>query len=181
MQVTLPFLPGDSLAVTLPGSVRYRPGDKAGAVVTGDASLLDHVHIENDTLSLDCELVRGSPELEIDLTGPAITNWKLLSSADLTLTDISQRQFRLNIEGSGNVIATGAVETVGLKISGSGNARLKSLVAKSAEIEVRGSGGAQLTAEMNAEISISGSGNVELFGHPSLSRSEVRGSGRIIQ
>src|ERR1700679_40457 len=60
-QVTLPFTPGASLAITLPGSVRYQPGDKAEAVVTGDAALLDHVHIENDTLSLDCELVGGSP------------------------------------------------------------------------------------------------------------------------
>jgi hypothetical protein len=178
-QVTLPFTPGDSLAITLPGSVRYRPRDKAEAVVTGDAALLDHVHIENDTLSLDCELARRSARLEIDLTGPAITNWKLLGSADLTLTDISQRQLHLNIKGSGNVIASGAVETVGLKISGSGNAQLKSLIAKSAEIEIRGSGDTQLTAETNADVSISGSGNVELFGHPNLSRSEVRGSGRI--
>jgi hypothetical protein len=126
-------------------------------------------------------LVGRSAELEIDLTGPAITDWNLLGSANLTLTDNSQRQFRLNIKGSGNVMATGAVETVELKISGSGSAQLKSLVAKSAEIEIRGSGGAQLTAETNAAVSISGSGNVELFGHPNLSRSEVRGSGRIIE
>ena len=86
------------------------------------------------------------------MTGPAITDWKLLSSADLTLTDIRQRQLRLNIRGSGNVVATGAVETVGLKISGSGNAQLKSLVAKSAEIEIRGSGSTQLTAETNANV-----------------------------
>ena len=179
--VTLPFTPGDSLAITLPGSVRYRPGDKAEAVVTGDAALLDHVHIENDTLSLDCELAGRSPELEIDLTGPAITDWKLLGSANLTLTDISQRQLQLNIKGSGNVMATGAVEAVGLKISGSGKAQLKSLLAKTAVIEIRGSGGTQLTAETNAEVSISGSGDVELFGHPNLSRSEVRGSGKIVE
>jgi carbon monoxide dehydrogenase subunit G len=71
-----------------------------------------------------------------------------------------------------NVMATGAVETVGLKISEAGNAQLKSLVAKSAEIEIRGSGSTQLTAEMNADVSISA--------HPNLSRAEVRGSGRII-
>jgi hypothetical protein len=180
-QITLPFTPGASLAITLPGSVRYRPGDKTEAVVTGDPALLDHVHIENDTLSLDCDLVGRSPELEIDLTGPAITDWKLLGSANLTLTDISQRQLQLNIKGSGNVIVAGAVEAVELKISGSGKAQLKSLVAKSAEIEIRGSGGTQLTAETSADVSIYGSGNVELFGHANLGRSEVRGSGRIIK
>ncbi|WP_158813335.1 GIN domain-containing protein [Methylocapsa sp. S129] len=178
-QVILPFTPGDSLTITLPGSVRYRPGDKAEAVVTGDAALLDHVRLENGTLSLDCE--PNSSKLEIDLTGPAIADWKLQSSANLTLTDISQRQLRLTITGSGNVMAAGAVETVGLKSTGSGNAELKSLVAKSAEIATTGSGGARLTAETNANVSITGSGNVELFGNPTLSRSKVTGSGRIIE
>ena len=178
-QVSLPFTPGDSLTITLPGSVRYRPGDKAEAIVTGDAALLDHVRLENGTLSLDCE--PNSSKLEIDLTGPAIADWSLQSSANLTLTDISQRQLRLTITGSGNVTAAGAVETVGLKSTGSGKAELKSLVAKSAEIETTGSGGARLTAEMNANVLITGSGSVELFGHPTLSRSKVTGSGRIVE
>jgi hypothetical protein len=180
-QVTLPFTVGDSLTIALPGSVRYRPGDKAGAIVSGDAALVDHVRIENDTLSLDCEPDGRSPRLEIDLTGPAIADWKILGSAALTLTDIAQRQFRLRISGSGDAIATGAVETIGLKISGSGDADLKNLVAKSAEIEISGSGHAHLTAETNADVSISGSGGVKLFGRPTLSRSRVTGSGKIVQ
>lgn len=177
--VTLPFTPGDSLTITLPGTVRYRPGDKTEAVISGDAALVDHVRIENDTLSLDCD--PSSSKLDIDLTGPAITNWKLTSSANLTLTGLSQGQLRLTMTGSGNVVATGAVETVGLKITGSGSAELKSLVTKSAEIKTTGSGGARLTAETSAGVSISGSGNVELFGHADLSRSKVTGSGRIMQ
>jgi hypothetical protein len=180
-QVTLPFKPGDSLTIALPGSVRYRPGDKAEAIVSGDAALVDHVRIENGTLSLDCEPDGLSSKLEIDLTGPAIADWKILGSAKLTLTDIAQRQFRLSISGSGDAIATGAVETIGLKISGSGEADLKNLVAKSAEIEISGSGHAYLTAETNADVSISGSGAVKLFGHPTLSRSRVTGSGKIVQ
>ena len=178
-QVTLPFTPGDRLAITLPGSVRYRPGDKAEAVVTGDAALVDHVRIEDGTLGLDCE--PSSSRLEIDLTGPAITQWKLQSSANLALTDVSQRQLQLTMTGSGNVIATGAVETIGLKITGLGSAQLKRLIAKSAEIETTGSGRAGVTAEMSADVSITGSGNVELFGRPTLGRSKTTGSGRIIQ
>jgi autotransporter translocation and assembly factor TamB len=179
-QVTLPFNPGDRLTIALPGSVRYGPADKAEAIVSGDPALVEHVRIENDTLRLDCE-PDGLSNLEIDLTGPAITDWRLLGSAKLALTDIAQRQLRLTISGSGNVTAAGAVETIGLKISGSGNAVLKGLVAKSAEIEISGSGHAQLTAEKDADVSISGSGAVKLFGHPNMSRSNVTGSGRIAQ
>jgi hypothetical protein len=180
-QVALPFTPGDSLRIALPGSVRYRPGDKAEAVVSGDAALVEHVRIDNGTLYLDCQPDGFSSKLEIDLTGPAITSWAVVGSAKLALTDIAQRQFLLTISGSGNVTATGAVETIGLKVSGSGDADLKGLVAKSVEVKISGSGGAQLTADKDSAVSISGSGNVRLFGHPTLSRSEVTGSGKIVQ
>jgi len=106
---------------------------------------------------------------------------KLLGSGDLTLSQINQPQLRLSIRGSGSVAATGAADTVGLNISGSGAARLKDLAAKSVQIDIRGSGDAQLSAQADADISISGSGNVELFGRPILRRSEIRGSGRIVQ
>ncbi len=39
----------------------------------------------------------------------------------------------------------------------------------------------QMTAQTDADVSISGSGNVELWGHPTLRRSAVRGSGRVMQ
>ena len=179
IQVTLPFTTrDDSLAITLPGSVRYRPGDKAEALVSGDAAVVDHVRIEDGILSLDCDA--GSSKLEVDLTGPAITNWKLLGSAKLTLAGISQRELRLKIAGSGGVTAGGAVETLGLQMSGSGKAELKGLVTKSAEIDATGSGSTQLTAEGSADVSIAGSGSVELFGHPNVGRSKTTGSGRIV-
>lgn len=64
-----------------------------------------------------------------------------------------------------------------LEISGSGSGRLKNLIAQSAQIKIRGSGDAQITAQADADVSISGSGDVELYGHPTMRRSEVSGSG----
>jgi len=97
------------------------------------------------------------------------------------LSQINQPQLRVSIKGSGSVAATGAVDMVGLDISGSGAARLRDLTAKSVQIDIRGSGDAQMTAQADADVSISGSGNVELFGRPVIRRSEIRGSGRIVQ
>jgi carbon monoxide dehydrogenase subunit G len=105
----------------------------------------------------------------------------LLGSADLSLAQINQPQLHVSIRGSGSIAATGIADALGLEISGSGKAELKSLTAQSAQVEIRGSGDAQITAEGDADVSISGSGNVELFGHPKLRRSEVRGSGTIVQ
>ena len=45
-EITLPFTPGDSLRIDIPGTVTYRPGDKAEAVVRGDPELIGHVRID---------------------------------------------------------------------------------------------------------------------------------------
>jgi carbon monoxide dehydrogenase subunit G len=180
-QVTLPFTATDNLEIDLPASVRYQPGDKAEAVVSGDPALLDHVRMEGGRLSLDCDPGWLESRLDVSLSGPPITGWKLVGSGDLTLSQINQPQLRVSIQGSGSVAATGAADSVDVEISGSGAARLKGLIAKSAQITIRGSGDAHMTAQTDADVSISGSGNVELSGHPILRRSEVRGSGRIVQ
>jgi hypothetical protein len=180
-QVTLPLTDSDSLVIALPASVRYQPGDRAEAVVSGDPALLGHVRLDGTKLTLDCDPGWFASRLDVSVTGPAITDWKLLGSGDLTLSRIDQPQLRLAIRGSGSVAATGAADTVGVDISGSGTARLRGLITKSAQITIRGSGDAQMTAQADADVSISGSGNVELSGHPVLRRSEIRGSGRIVQ
>ncbi|MEK1903568.1 GIN domain-containing protein [Rhizobium sp. 1399] len=180
-KIILPLAAGDGLTIDLPASVRYQPGDTAEAVVSGDPTLLDHVRLEGSRLSLDCDPGWFASGLDVSVSGPAITDWKLLGSGDLTLSQINQPQLRLSIRGSGSVAATGAADTVGVDISGSGAARLKDLTAKSAQILIRGSGDAQMTAKADADISIFGSGNVELSGNPTIRRSEIRGSGRIVQ
>lgn len=180
-QVTLPFIASDSLTIDLPASVHYQPGDKAEAVVSGDSALLDHVRLEGGRLSLDCEPGWFASRLDVSLSGPAITDWKVLGSGDLALSQINQPELRLSIRGSGSVAATGIAQTVGLEISGSGSGRLKNLIAQSAQIEIRGSGDAQISAQADADVSISGSGDVELYGHPTMRRSQVRGSGSIVQ
>ncbi|TPN75438.1 DUF2807 domain-containing protein [Mesorhizobium sp. CU2] len=180
-EVTLPFSAGDSFTIAVPAAVRYRSGDKAEAVVSGDSVLVDHVRIEGGKLSLDCEPGWFDSKLDVTLSGPAIADWKILGSGDLALDGINQPALRLDIRGSGSVTASGTAQTVDLRISGSGDGRLRDLTAQSASVDVRGSGNAEITAQADADVLISGSGNVDLYGHPTMRRSEVRGSGSISQ
>ena len=180
-EVTLPFSANDSFTIALPASVRYQLGDKAEAVVSGDSTLIDHVRMEGSQLSLDCETGWFSPRLDVTVSGPAISDWRLVGSGELTLSQVNQPELRLNIRGSGSVVATGTTQTVDLEISGSGSGRLKDLIAQSAQVEIRGSGDAEITAQSDADVSITGSGDVDLYGHPTMRRSQVRGSGSITQ
>lgn len=180
-QVKLPFVAGDRLVIDLPGSVHYQPGEKAEAVVSGDSVLLDHLRIESSRLGLDCDPGWFASRLDVKLSGPAITRWDLLGDVDLTLSQINQPELQVSIKGSGKSFATGTTDTVDLSISGSGEARFEGLAAKSVLVQIRGSGDAKLNAQTDADVSISGNGNIELSGHPTMRRAEIRGNGRIVQ
>ena len=180
-QVTLPFSAGDSFTIAVPASVRYQPGDKAQAIVSGDSALVDHVRMQGSELSLDCEPGWFNNRVDVTLSGPAMTNWKILGSGDLALGEVNQPALNLDIRGSGSVTASGTARTIDLRISGSGSGRVKSLVAQSAKVDIRGSGDAEITAQADADVFISGSGDVDIYGHPTMKRSEVHGSGSISQ
>lgn len=180
-QLVLPLAVSDSLAIHLPASVHYQPDGKAEAVITGDPALLDHIRLEAGRLDLDCDPGWFASRLEVKVSGPPIAIWELLGSGDLTLSQINQPKLQLTITGSGDASATGTVDAVDLSISGSGEAMFKDLTAKSVQVDIRGSGDATLTAQVDADVSVFGSGDVELFGRPTMRRSEIRGSGSIQQ
>lgn len=180
-EITLPFTPGDSLRIDIPGTVTYRPGDKAEAIVRGDPELIGHVRIDGQRLSFDCDPGWGASGIKVALSGPAIADWTMNGSGELTLTDIDQPKLVLSIMGSASIAATGAADDVSVNVMGSGSAGLKDLSAKSAEVVIRGSGDAEVSASSEADVSIAGSGNVEISGRPVMRRSEIMGSGRITQ
>ncbi|QND50419.1 DUF2807 domain-containing protein (plasmid) [Phyllobacterium sp. 628] len=180
-QISLPFIVGDTLVIDLPGSIHYQPGEKAEVVVSGDPTLVGHVRMEAGRLGLDCAPGWSASQLDVKLSGPAITKWDLLGNSDLTLSQIKQPELQVNIKGSGYSSATGVVGAVTLSISGSGEARFEGLTAQSATVQIYGSGDAKVTATVDADVAISGSGNVRLSGHPAMRRAEIRGNGHIVQ
>ncbi len=180
--VRLAFEAGDSLDIDLTASVNYQPGPKAEAVVSGEPSVIRHVRIADGRIGFDDEIdCHPYARLAIRLTAPAITAWGINGSSDLDLAGVDQQELRLRIRGSGTVAASGAVRVVALNVAGSGEARLASLSAKSAEIVVHGSGEVEVTAQDAVDIAVAGSGRVKLHGHPARISSHVSGSGRIEQ
>ena len=172
-QIILPFSSNGSLTIDIPASVHYQPGGKAEAVVSGDPALLNHVRLEGGRLSMDCNPGWSNSKFDVSLSGPLVTDWRVRRSGDLALSQLDQSDLRLRISGSGSVTATGSARSVDLDVSGSGT--------QSAKIRIQGSGDAEVAAAADADVSISGSGNIELYGHPVLRRSEIRGSGRLVE
>jgi len=152
-EVTLPFAASDSMTILLSASIHYQPGDKAEAVISGDPALLQHLRLEAGQVGLNCNPGWFGSRLDIKLSGPPITRWELRGSGDLSLSQISQPKLDVTIKGSG-VTAMGTVNAVHLGIFGSGEARFEDLAAQSAQVEIRGSGDARVTAQVDADVLI---------------------------
>jgi hypothetical protein len=178
--VNLAWDAGDRLDIDLPAVVDYRPGPKAEAVISGDSWLLQHVRLAAGRLGYDVGFdCFPAGKLAVQLTGPAVTNWRMHGSGRLSLSELEQDALDIGISGSGSVIANGTVRRMLLHISGSGSAEMSKLALKSAELRVSGSGEADIAPQEEADIHISGSGNVLLHGHPARIQSRISGSGRI--
>lgn len=178
-QVTLRLEARDSLAIHMPATIRYQPGEKAEVVISGDPALLDHVRLESGRLSLDCDPGWFASRLDVELSGPPIANWELHGSGDLALSEINQPKLALGIEGSGNIDVTGTADEVAVNIAGSGDAALRDLSAKTVQVDIRGSGSVSANGAADAvDVKIAGSGDAAFRGLAAKSvRVKIDGSG----
>jgi hypothetical protein len=180
--VDLDWAGSDAVKVNIPARVRYQPGPKPQASVSGNAELVDHVRMRDGTLEWDavaeCYSANG---LTVRLTGPAVPEWTLNGSGQLDLSAVSQDVLHIKMRGSGAVTASGEVQEASLDVAGSSSADLSKLATRQATARIRGSAEVDLAPRDDVDISISGSAVVRLHGAGARIRSHVSGSGQIKQ
>jgi hypothetical protein len=170
---------GDSVELTLPGTVRWRGGEGSELIVRGAPGAVAHVELRGNRIVLTCHGRTGS--LEVILPGRPFQRIGIAGSGNLVMENLSQPELALNISGSGSMRAQGSVDRLTVRISGSGNARLGELAAKQATVHISGSGKVEASPKDQADVTISGSGDVKLLTRPADLHSKVSGSGRITQ
>lgn len=84
-----------------------------------------------------------------------------------------------SINGSGDVEIRGKAKTYDLDINGSGDVKALDFEVGAVEIEIAGSGDAQVFATESLEVSIAGSGDVSYKGDPKKLKQKVAGSGEL--
>jgi hypothetical protein len=177
--VTLAWEPvGSEFQIALPATVTYQPGTPSQAIISGDPEAVSHVRLSGNTLAFDDGFDCDDLPVSVQLIGPAVPKWRLSGSGRLELSALAQEALDLRISGSGDVRASGSVQDISLRISGSGSGDFGKLTAKTASVQISGSGDADIAPQDQADIRVSGSGNVKVHGNPKIS-SHVSGSGRI--
>lgn len=189
----------DALQIDVPADVIFTqaaPGAGGSVRIVGPQRLVDRVTLENGRLTLrdgdsdggvvsihghGVHISRDSDQLSVEIVAPGVRSFTLNGSGDLHLKAYDQPDLVLEINGSGQVEAEGKTRKVDLKVSGSGEADLRSLDTGDAKVALAGSGEAHLAPHGAAEVEVAGSGDVYLTSKPTVLSSDVAGSGEVHQ
>ena len=162
--------------------VNIKTSESNNCVVVADDNLIPYIKTEvvNNKLNISLNESYSSEEkLVVNINTPNFDEVSLFGSGDINILDFKNNNLSLNISGSGNITGNGEVETLVVKINGSGNLMSKEIKSKSATITINGSGVGKVFASDSISAKINGSGNIKYFGNPENVDSIINGSGDI--
>ena len=125
-------------------------------------------------------------QLEINGSGKIVSSnfssedleLKINGSGDMDL-NTAAKEIDANINGSGNIVLQGSAQDLKLEVNGSGDFRALDMDILNAEVEISGSGDAELNVNNSLDVNIVGSGDVSYTGQPNI-KTKITGSGNVI-
>jgi hypothetical protein len=119
----------------------------------------------------------GNIRIEGTLKSPEL-NFEVSGSGNI-YGDIQTKDLKVRASGSSNIKLSGSASNAEFSCSGSGNINAPGLNTDICEVNMSGSGNAELTVNKELSATISGSGNIRYGGSGNLVNSSTSGSGRI--
>jgi Putative auto-transporter adhesin, head GIN domain len=117
--------------------------------------------------------------LIVSITVNHLISASLSGSGDLTIENVHEDHFLINVSGSGSVKASGNANRVNLTIGGSGEINAFGLIAASASARVGGQGSIKVFVTENLDASIRGVGQIVFLGTPPSVQKHIEGIGQI--
>lgn len=172
--------------------------------IEGDENLLKYIKVENDGSKLKIHPrnrynLRPRSALRVHVSAPQYEFFGVAGSGKIkSLTPINyNKELRIDISGSGTielnvdvpsvdseisgsgtVILNGTTRNFKNEINGSGDVRAFNLLSENTEVEIAGSGDAEVYASKQLNVKIAGAGDVAFKGNPVVKKS-IAGSGNI--
>jgi hypothetical protein len=174
----------DRLEISDSVDVEVTPGDSREVLVTAGKDVIDHVLTESSGGVLHVDIVdRGIvigsdpfDDVRVRVSAGALAGVRVEGSGDVRLTGLDRDALELEIEGAGDIEASGTVGNLIATVDGAGDADLSGLVARIARVTVDGAGDAQLNVTDTLDVSVHGAGDVSYRGDPAVT-SSVEGAG----
>ena len=187
--------------LNIDAQVYLTQGDDVEVLVKGQENIIDELEtrVRNDVWEIEFDdCVEDSDVLRIYITSPNINfianngsgkikSDNILRMNDLEIKNNGSGRLELSLEGdlvtlrntgSGKIELEGVAATLDADIKGSGDLEAFDLLVRDGQVEVDGSGDAQVNVSDFLEIMIEGSGDVYYKGDPDL-KVTTRGSGKV--
>lgn len=170
--------------VELKGSPDVRITVGTGPLVTvhGDDNILPIITTEVHGDKLVISSSKGYSTrigIDIEIEVPSLEGVALIGSGDIDVDGLNADAFAVVLKGSGDVVASGSVDTVSADLKGSGDIDLSDLQARTARAALYGSGDILVHATESLDARVAGSGDIEYAGDPASMTTDVQGSGEI--
>src|SRR6266478_1995467 len=144
--------------------------DRVRIFVPGVLSDAGQIVIEVNTVGLNELDVKGAGEVEArGFNGPEFS-LRMPGAANVNLTALDVDKLRVEMDGSGNINASGRASSERIRIGGAGQYHAAELASDSVEVKIEGVG--------EVEVRLSGAGNVRYRGDPKV-RSHIDGAGTV--
>lgn len=189
------------IELDISADVVVKQGPEQEVIVEGKQNIIDELErdVKNGIWEIDVDgCVTDMGNMRIFVTLPDITSLKISGSGKiesenvLLVNDINLRisgsgdmdldleadDIDAKISGSGEMILDGLAKDLNFKISGSGDLHAFGLETQFADIDISGSGDAEVFVVQELDVKISGSGDVTYLGNPLLDVS-ISGSGKV--
>lgn len=157
-------------------------GGEQLVVVRGDDNLVGLVSTEVQSGALVVDET-GNFEtvtpMSVEITVPSLDEVRLSGSGTIRIDGHELDSLAVALPGSGRIVGAGAVETLIVEISGSGEVDLGELVARDATVDLSGSGSVLLHVTGALAVEISGTGSVTYTGDPDRVDRDISGTGSV--
>lgn len=193
----------DRISIETEGYVLLHQANEERLVIEGEDNIVEHLRSEvrRGRLTLRTRrhvlLAPTEPIVyrifvsdlhELEVSGSAAVFSQTLESSHLTLNvrgseaaifdDVRIRDIAVNIDGSGGVELSGRAQTFAVSIAGAGHVQGFGLETEWCDVDISGSGRAQVYVTDQLSVQIAGSGGVRYRGNPAV-ESHIRGSGHL--
>jgi hypothetical protein len=166
------------------GDLTVVVGPATSLTITADPSLLRDLKTEvrDGTLTIDHDggwnWFRAG-RLAIQLTTPTLDGVAIRGAGDVSISGVKSAQFALELDGAGDLRASGETGTLDAHIKGAGDMDLSQLAARDAKVSINGAGDLSVRASGALEATINGAGSITYAGNPQPVKTQINGAGSI--
>jgi len=173
------YFKGDKLIIENEGSSFQNGGFSFGNISIGRAGGGIHININGQNIHISGNGNRGHGRAVVGITLPEIPAVNIKGSGNISLLDLKQVGIELEIEGSGDITASGQVDSLEVSIAGSGDVDASDLIANCGHLSIAGSGDIRAHVSQAVTAQVAGSGDIVVRGNPSQRSNQIAGSGSV--